>query len=114
MVASIFIAGSAGKFGSAGNLPTSAEQPLCVVGLEEKIHHLTEEHPAEAAALDALYHQVVAAIQAGNQGQARLRLRQLRDLSLVGHEARNFLNVHFHSVHGHADRCLGLPRLRLN
>ena len=112
LVASIFVAGSAGKFGSAGNLPTGASQPLCVPGLGEKIDMIAGT--PEAAVLEPLYQQVVAAIAAGNQGLARRRLRTLRDQSLVGHEQTTFLNMDFHAIHGHANRCLGLPILRLN
>ncbi|MGH9895354.1 MAG: LamG-like jellyroll fold domain-containing protein, partial [bacterium] len=101
LVASIYIAGSAGKFGSLGNLPTSAGRPPCLVALGE----ITAAVP-EAAALSPLYDEVIEALRQGKEGLARRRLRELRDQALEMAPEPMFPNPGLHVIHGQADACL--------
>ncbi len=101
LVASIFIAGSAGKFGSLGNLPTSAGRPPCLVELGEMIAAVPK-----AAALAPFYDQVLEALGQGKKGQARQSLRDLRDKALEMAGEPTFLNMQLHAIHHHSDACL--------
>jgi hypothetical protein len=108
LVASIYIAGSAGKYGSLGNLPTSAERPPCLVELGEMITGLPE-----AAPLVPLYEQVIDALRGGNEALARRRLRELSNQAMaMGGEPVTFLNQDLHLIHHQADACLNQRRLQ--
>jgi len=102
LVASIYVAGSAGKYGSLGNLPTSAGRQPCLVELGNMIAEVPE-----AAPLAPLYDQVIEALRRGQEGLARLRLRELSHQAMdIAGEPVTFLNVQLHVIHHQADACL--------
>jgi hypothetical protein len=104
-VASIFVAGTAGKLGSLGNVPTSIEGATCVTSLGNKIEQFSVLAP-----LAPLYTEVETAIQDGIRGRARLKLRQLRDLAfaLAGPppEMKDMPTMMFNVAASTADICL--------
>lgn len=101
LVASIYIAGSAGKFGSLGNLPTSAGRPPCLVELGEMVDAVPE-----AAALSPLYDEVIEGLRQGKDRLARQRLREFRDQALEMAGEPTFLNIELHVIHHQSDACL--------
>jgi hypothetical protein len=106
-VASVFVAGSAGKLDSLGNLPTTAGQPPCITVLGQRIAALS---PAEAAPLNVLYGQLLAAIAAGHRLQARQIARQIGTQSEAQFDG-SYLTVRFHAVSHTVDACLDVPPL---
>ena len=107
-VASLFVAGSAGRFGSLGNLPTSAGQPPCITQLAQQIAALP---PASAAPLNVLYAQLQAAIAANNINRARALARQIAQQADAGFDG-SYLTVEFHAAANTAENCLTVPPLR--
>jgi Concanavalin A-like lectin/glucanases superfamily/Common central domain of tyrosinase len=106
-VASIFVAGSAGKFGSLGNLPTSAGQPPCIDALAQRIAALP---PASAAPLNVLYSQLLAAITRSDRRLARQLAQQIGDQAEAGFD-RTYMTGEFHAVAHLVHACLGVPPL---
>jgi hypothetical protein len=106
LVASVAFAGSAGKYGSLGNLPTTAGQPACIEALGQKIASL----PQSVAALTSLYSDLQAAIAAGHLPKARAVARQLADEAET-HFAHTYASAPFHGVAMLADACLDVPPL---
>jgi hypothetical protein len=107
MVASIFVAGSGGKFGSLGNLPTSAGLPPCIDLLGTRIAILP---PASSVPLTALYNQVLADVAAGRIRHARQLARQIATEAEQSFD-NTYLTVQFHAVAHQVDACLGVPPL---
>jgi hypothetical protein len=114
LVASIFIAGEAGKLGSYGGLPTWAERPFCLVQLEEAIDEAVQDGHAGAEEASDLFDSAVAAIEAGRQGLARVRLRELNALARTLVEPNPFVgHAHFHHIMAISGACLEQRPLRL-
>jgi hypothetical protein len=111
LVASIFIAGTAGKLGSLGNLPTWAEQPVCLIQLGDAIDELPEE---DRAVFAMLYAEIVDAIHRGMPGVARNKLRELRDLAMQLAEPTFTMGAHFHRIAAVAAACHEQRELVLN
>ncbi len=107
LVASVFAAGSAGKFGSLGNLPTSAGGPPCIDALAQRIAALP---PADAAPLQALYNQLLAALAAGNRGRARQLAGQIGEQADARFDG-SYMTTRFHAVHHLVEACLDVPPL---
>ena len=95
------------KLDSLGNLPTTAGQPPCITVLGQRIAALS---PAEAAPLNVLYGQLLAAIAAGHRLQARQIARQIGTQSEAQFDG-SYLTVRFHAVSHTVDACLDVPPL---
>jgi hypothetical protein len=106
-VASIFVAGSAGKFGSLGNLPTSAGQPPCIDALAQRIAALP---PANAAPLNALYTELQAAIARGDLRHAHQLAHQIGNQAEAGFDG-TYITARFHAVTHQVHACLQVPPL---
>lgn len=114
MVASIFLAGSAGKFGSLGNMQTSLDRPACVIGLGQQIAGAPPG--AKTDALTTLYQQTVQALRAGRQRRARQLLAQLSMTAMEGLPDPSTMllgdpAMGFHMIMLQADECAALDHL---
>ncbi|HXU02045.1 MAG TPA: LamG domain-containing protein, partial [Polyangia bacterium] len=107
MVASVFVAGSAGKFGSLGNLPTTAGQAPCITVIGQRINALPA---ADAAPLNVLYAQLLVAIASGHRIQARQIASEIGDQAAAGSDG-TYLTVKFHAVMHEVEACLDVPPL---
>jgi hypothetical protein len=107
-VASIHAAGSAGKFGSMGNLPTFVEGKPCLEQLSDAI----ASDPA-AAFLQPTLDAVLAAVEAGRLRRARARLEELHDMASEASAGANWETggMVFHRIHGVASLCEEVPPL---
>jgi hypothetical protein len=106
-VASIFVAGSAGKFGSRGNLPTTSALPPCIDLLGQRIGVLSS---ADAPPFQALYNQVLTAVANGNIHLARTLARQIATLADSKFD-RTYLTAQFMAISHQVDACLTVPPL---
>jgi hypothetical protein len=108
LVASIYAAGSAGKFGSQGNLPTFAGRRPCLEELGAMIAAVPQ-----AAFLVPLYERVLAAVARGNRLLARRLVRRILDSTPENHEGLQYIDVELllHSIHHQAEACLDVPPL---
>lgn len=108
LVASIYAAGSAGKFGSMGNLPTFVEGKPCLEQLSDAI----ASDPA-AAFLQPTLDAVLAAIEAGRLRRAERLLEELHDMANDASADANWETggMVFHRIHGLASMCAEVPPL---
>lgn len=106
-VASIFAAGTAGKYGSLGNLPTSVGRPPCLVGLGDLIAKL----PAgpDATALAATYQQALTAFRNHRQRVGDQRLSTLSEQADALIE-EPFRDLTLMAIARQAQQCADLKR----
>jgi hypothetical protein len=103
-VASIYRAGSAGKFGSMSSLPTPVEQPSCIEGLGLVVEALDEAHLSEQ------YGEVLSASAAGNSELVEASLGELAAHAEqhIEHHQHDFADpdsLLLHSIYYRAELC---------
>ena len=108
LVAAIYAAGSAGKFGSMGNLPTFVDGAPCLEQLGDAI----ASDPA-AAFLQPAFTAVLEAIRARRLRSAKALLEVLHDLAELASADANWETggMVFHRIHGLASLCAEVPPL---
>jgi hypothetical protein len=103
-VASIYRAGSAGKYGSMGTLPTAVEQPSCIDGLGLVVEALDEAH------LNEQYEEVLIANAAGDSELVEASLGELsahaeQHMEHHQHDFADPDSLLLHSIYYRAEIC---------